>query len=698
MKQYFSLRLYLEGLKRIKIAGIAASIAVILLNAALPVIQIMDNKWSYFRGERSVTSVSPGEFMPFSCLLLIFSAVFVYSMFSYLNERNRSDFFHAIPQKRLCVYLSFLAAILSWIAAILLASTIVNTVLYGFAKFYTVNLSVIFVTPLVYLLGCTMIVGFMALAMTLTGTVVSNLLIFTLLLLFVRTVGQIFITCLEELAPVVEIESSFLRFFRIDFFLPFSLFTVSLSTADNCFGNGPLLLYSLGVALLLLVLGGVVYVFRRSETATKSAPNKVMQHIYRSAVTLPFFLLLVMNYICNGFFEPSLMTILFILAILVYCIFELMTTKKIRMLVKALPLIVIPIALSAVFTGAVYLERNAILNDIPTVDEIASVGTYTPDRVYSHTYHELRTVDCTVENEEARAIVQRALTKTVDEIRNEPQSYPGQKEEYWQTITVRICLKNGRKMGRVVKMSADEYKRFHELLLESDEYINGYLALPDSREVDSVRTAGFSVNDEAAKRLWASFLLEYSALTKEQKIAYHDIDEYNDTASVGTLIVDGMYRFVSFRSQYRIYYEYTPKTAQMLLEAKEQCGWLFFDTEEIDVYKKCLADTERSYDIRFEMTYLNGKYVEEVDFFVGNSKTLPREDVIGILDFITARAGISSYSADKNLVHLSIGFYSADKDIGAMSTLDESDGIDAVVFFRDEDLEELRAKLEPLVK
>lgn len=697
MKQYFSLRLYLEGLKRIKIAGIAASIAVILLNASTPVIQIMDNNWSYFRGERSVTSVAPGEFMPFSFLLLIFSAVFVYSMFSYLNERNRSDFFHAIPQKRLCVYLSFVAAILSWIAAILLASTIVNTVLYGFAKFHTVNVSVVFVTPLVFLLGCAMIVGFMTLAMTLTGTVVSNLLIFTLLLLFVRTVGQIFITCLEELAPVVEIESSFLRFFRIDFFLPFSLFTVSLSSVDNCFGNGPLLLYSLGVALLLFVLGGVAYVFRRSETATKSAPNKVMQHIYRSAVTLPFFLLLVMSYICSGF-EPSLMTILLILAILVYCIFELMTTKKIRMLVKALPLIVIPIALSAVFTGAVYLERNAILNDIPSLDEIASVGTYTPDRVYRHTYHELRTVDCTVDAEEARAIVQRALTKTVDEIRNESQSYPGQKEEDWQRVTIRICLKNGRKMGRVIKMSADEYKRFHELLLESDEYINGYLALPDSREVDSVSTAGFSVNDEAAKRLWASFLLEYSALTKEQKTAYHDIDEYNDTASVGTLIVDGMYRFVSFHSQYRIYYEYTPKTAQMLLEAKEQCGWLFFDAEEIDVYKKCFADTERSYDIRFEMTYLNGKYAEEVDFFVGNSKTLPREDVIEILDFIVTRAGTSSYSADKNLVNLSISLYSVDKDIGALAKPDESDGIDTVVFFRDEDLEELRAKLAPFVK
>ncbi|MCL2503356.1 MAG: hypothetical protein FWE94_01915, partial [Coriobacteriia bacterium] len=39
----------------------------------------------------------------------------VYTAFSFLNKRNSSDFFHALPDTRSCMYVTTWAAIASWI-------------------------------------------------------------------------------------------------------------------------------------------------------------------------------------------------------------------------------------------------------------------------------------------------------------------------------------------------------------------------------------------------------------------------------------------------------------------------------------------------------------------------------------------------------------------------------------------------------
>ena len=170
MKNVFSLKLYKEGLQRIKVVGIAAAISVIFLNAVVPFIEILNSR--PYDGQdiigRSVTSVEPYEFMPFGLLMLAFAAVFAFSMFSFLNERNRSDFFHAIPKKRECVYVSFVLAILTWIFGILCVSAVLNATFYSFAEFYSVNFSVVIVTPLVLFLASAMIAAFMILEVSIT--------------------------------------------------------------------------------------------------------------------------------------------------------------------------------------------------------------------------------------------------------------------------------------------------------------------------------------------------------------------------------------------------------------------------------------------------------------------------------------------------------------------------------------------------
>ncbi len=714
MKRIFSLKLYVEGLKRIKIAGIAAAIAVILLNAAIPLIGILENRRMYGMTSIlgwSVTSVEPYEFLPFGLLMLAFGAVFAFSMFSFLNERNRSDFFHAIPHKRICVYLSFIAAIFTWIFAILTVSAGVNALLYGFSKFHSVNFSVVIVTPLVLMLASIMIAAFMTLAMTLTGTVISNSLIFVLLLLFGRTIGQIFVTALRELAPIISQGTSFLNYLEFEFSLPFALLS------GDGFANLPLIIYTVFVTLLVFAAGAVCYVRRRSETATKSAPSKLLQHVYRSAISLPFFLFMVVSIIVDGF-DASVQLLLLILALLVYCIFELMTTKKIKSLVKALPMLVIPILLSGIFTGAVFIARNAVLNQVPSVDEVESIGKKSSISSYlDPTYRELRTQDTFIDAEEAKEIVLHALERNIDNIRNNrsvwyPIEENGEKVDICTRITVQIRLENGRTLSRYIGMTEKEYERLMSLMLESYDYLEAYFGLPTSREIDSLYMRSYEFSKDEVKRLWASFLLEFSSLSREEKLAYVENSYRGD--ELNAIVVSGTYRLKSFISNYPLIYKYVPKTTQMYLEMAAEAGIIQSDMKVLEEMAEHLSKGDSPFaQSHFSLvaTLLTGEEAGS-EFFVESLKTeteIPKEEAVKMLEFLTEN-GECSYDPDNILVRFSVQLfdlikYDYDPDIVSVYSYHVSAAVDAetstiwntqiILALTQEEWEEFRTLIAP---
>lgn len=714
MKKIFSFKLYVEGLKRIKIAGIAAAIAVILLNAVIPIIAILENDVRFLSAGGYVSSVMPFEFMPVSLLMLVFGAVFAHAMFSFLNERNRSDFFHAIPHKRICVYLSFVAAIVTWIFGILIASAGVNAVLYGIAEYYAVNVSVIVITPLAFGLASTMIAAFMTLAMTLTGTTISNVLIFLLVLLFGRTIGQIFVTCLSELAPIISRGESFLNYLEFNFSLPFALLI------GEGFGNTSLILYTVFVTLLVFAAGAVCYVRRKSETATKSAPSKLLQHVYRSAISLPFFLFVVLTMITNGM-DMSTQLVLLILAILVYCIFELMTTKKIKSLVKALPMILIPILLSVVFTFAVYIARDAVLNQVPDIDDIEAVGMQ--DSVnYKPSYRDFRTNETFVESDEAKRIILNALKRDVEQIRNYGNfsfTILGENKENIdiyckETFTFR--LKNGRIFGRYLRLTEWEYERLMSIFLESFDYLGAYLDLPSSKEVDVVRVYSYNIKREDEKRLWASFVQEYNALSSKEQLAYTEASYRG--VEVGRFIVSGTYRLKSFNSHYAILYEYMPKTAKMYLDMAAETGQLQQDmmTLEMMIDQLLKIDEGKNTETQFSLTasMLTGDEAGQ-EYYVESVKSeteLPKEKAAEMLEFLVEH-GEFSLEPTNTLIRFSITLYGvvlldldydADSSYPSYSSLpyveiaaDAAEVMSTrlILALTDEEWEEFKALIEP---
>ena len=473
-------------------------------------------------------------------------------MFSFLNERNQSDFYHSIPHTRTCVYVSFTSAILTWAFGTIFVSTLVNTLFWSMASSYTFTFGTVVLGMLPYLVLSVQMAGVMILAMTLTGTRTSNFLVAILFFLFARVMCAFAVSTLEELTSVIYVDDSVFKYFTLQFFLPFALFEGVFDGDAEVYTNAALQIYSLLAGVLLLVLGEMSYRKRRSESANKSAPNKLLQHVYRFAITLPFVFLIAYSVITDGF--ESYQIIFVIIAVLVYLLYEIVTTKKLKNVAKSLPLMIVPVVVTALILGGLFVTRNTINNNKFSADQIAGFAFV---ESYSNTFEKYNTERIIVKNDEAAEIIANSLEKTIE-------------GEYEYTSirtvrqTVRIKLDNGRVVTRRIQIPSAEYTKLEEILVTSPEYSEAYLKMPHPSQVISVLSYGRYGTENTSAELYKCFYDEFNKLSYEDKMAVKfSKSQYPQVAQMG---VNGYYKSNTFHSNYSIIFEFMPLTTLKYLE------------------------------------------------------------------------------------------------------------------------------------
>ncbi len=618
LKNMFSVKMYLQGLKKIRGAGIATAITVIVTNALIPIIALIEeltrtyeaDYYSYgsdFISTRTVSEVEFWQLAPCALLIMLFAPMATFAMFSYLNERSKSDFYHSLPQRRECVAISFVSAVLTWTVGTVAVSTVLNFILWNIVPYQSASFTTLLVCLLVYVTLTLLFVGGMFLAMSITGTTVANFLIFVLLMLFLRIIGAMFIWGVDEMSNVFIAEYSPLRWLSFDYFLPYGLLMDLFGGEGNAYANIPLIIYTLAVSLAAIVLAVVCYCRRRSESAGRSAPSKKLQHVYRFAVTFPFVVILAQMIIEDGLDGYHL--VLFALALLVYLLFELITTKKAKSMLKALPLFAVPLALGVAYMAGVWGTAQAIDGVMPSSDEISGVSIL-EDR-YGSSYEELIIGDVTTDSPQAAAIISDALEKTVKgNFRYDGISY--------RYIDVKIEIKGGRTVYRRVRMPDTDYYKLIEIMESSEKNDGKYLRLPSDDDITNIYVSGAGIFTSDAKELWNSFKEEYALLDDAQKKIIKDYatgrghDYSYGMEKVEVEIVDdkmtyispeqfsyenyvwieinGRYGLTYFHSSYPIIPELMPKTAQryyqLYAETQHSSGqeFAFFEaSSRIDV-------------------------------------------------------------------------------------------------------------------
>ena len=559
MKNIFSSKLYLQGLRKVRTLGVAMAIVMIALNAWIPLTHINKTQ-QIINGTISVKTVEAGQFAPFGLLFLIFVPLLVYNMFSYLNERKASDFFHALPQKRICIYISFMSAILTWITSVLLLSTMINSVLWSAAKYYTATADVIVLTTLGFFILALVMAGFMALAMMLTGTAVANCLVFFLFSLFIRAFGMFFLYGLDYITSMFNPMHSWLRIFEWEFFLPLGIFVeVADSGSTNAvFSNAGMLIYWFVVAILLWVAAGIAYCLRKSESATKSAPNKIMQNIYRIGVTFPFMMLGAFLYITDDGLYLFLLCML--VAFLVWVIFELLTTKKVKNVLRSLPLFLIPVLMTVGFFASLYGTRDFIKNNTPDRDQIIGAKI---DVSATGKQNFINTVLAVTETNstETLNLVYQAIQDTKI---CENMTYQERRDQgYIYRDTVIVRLRSGRKIAYNLVTKIDLYTAFCEAVNVREKIILGLFS-----DENLYGIYGMDLEQPYYEEIWNALKKDFQALSDEQKDQYlSDIAYYTSGFAI---YIENTYQGMKFTQVYNIDPVYTPNAMNWLMQYYEK--------------------------------------------------------------------------------------------------------------------------------
>ena len=489
----FHFGLYKEGLKKSTFVS-ALFIALMMLGAiAVPIAQITGQmnavRHGWATGRLLVEGLGLNVFLVLA--LIAFAPILTLYLFSFLNRRNSSDFYHSIPHRRETLYISYLAAVLTWVLGGIWLCAGVSLLIYAFASTYIIlNLTSILLVTLGLSVGSILVIGATLIAMSLTGSSFSNIVTALLIIFLPRTIIYTFIELVVSTARVVSAESfGFIGnwAYNIPFGFVFSSLT-GLYSFDDILIQG--ILYTAVLGLIYLGLGLWLFRIRKSETAQSPATNKIAQTAIRVAlafvVCIPAVAIITEG--SHGHLDLLPILILYAIAVLVYFAYELITTKKLSHVTRALPGLGILLLVNILFITGVNVTQNAILGRQFQVDQIASVriqnlsGMRSGDLSYED--HRARLVS--IEDSKLTEILLEALARDVDALR-------GRDHNFWNevrlTSTFLFETRSGGNVQRTIRLTEAHFAAIMQRLNEHEAYRTAQLTLPE-RPVDiSIETA-----------------------------------------------------------------------------------------------------------------------------------------------------------------------------------------------------------------
>jgi|GEM_PF-3200146 len=539
----FNTKLYFDKLKQLKLIGIICGIIALLFSAAPP---IMKGAIKLDYSELSVQMglqyelVAPSIAASISGLIpyvFVASILLVFSAFSFLNKRNGSDYYHSLPNTRLCTYLSIIAAVFTWLFATIMI-TIFAT--WGIYAVFGLAFNYHFIPFLLlgYCAACLLIVGVTLVAVSVSGTRFTNILLVFLLLFLPRLILLIFAGAITYVAEIV-------RFIDLGWFLnptiniPFGLafdsvrgfLPIAWTPTAPALLNPAAIIYTFVLGFVFLVLGGVCFQKRSSETAGNGIPNDTLRTIFRCAIPLPFLMLPVFLFL-SWYKYPKLYSadlfgsllfalIVIIIALGCYFLFEIISAKSGKKTIKTLPWFLLPVGISVALAFGATFYGNSLLNIKTKAEDIASIqiigntasgfglgGIFEGVSFYD-TYSSCLLNEIIYQDPEIIEIFCNNLNRTTENINNDNGSF-GEGYIVNELCGVTFTTKSGKKFSRSFTLNGNEVKILLQCLSKYPAYQEKISLLPPDSEINYVFIEGLDVAQ--TKEVWESFKKEYASL------------------------------------------------------------------------------------------------------------------------------------------------------------------------------------------
>lgn len=538
-KRVFDPALYFDALRQLRMIGIAATVVMTIAALLLPVaklVAVLSEPAGVNIGIESIVYYSANPFIVLS--FVVVAPLLTLTAFSFLNKRSGSDFYHAAPNNRLSLFFSLFAAVATWLLIALVVSTLLSVLFWlCTSTWFHLNMVSALVTFFNMLAASLYVAAAVALAMCVTGTTFTNVVVSLLIIFLPRLLVLVFTEILASNMPLVS-ALDVLPFMSSQYNVVTNLiYGVLLGNGFGdtfTFAKGGL--YTLVVGLLFLAAGAVLFVRRRSESAGHAAPNRILQAVYRLACAMVICLIPCAGILStvldpgNRFYSSDIffIVVLYIIAVLVYFGYELITTRKWKRLLQAVPALGILALLNLGFIGGVYGAYQGILNTRPTAEEIRSVRLVS-NRVdkyyYQETYFDVGTEKIRLEDETVRQIAADRLAASIDMVKR--GTYYGNN---FQRVSMAIELK-GRTIYRNVLMPEKNMTELTRQLGKDTDFRDLYMKLPAPGEKDTTVSVTGIEDQKTAEQI-------YNTLREE----------------IQTLGFEKWYTFVSQKNGNRYYY------------------------------------------------------------------------------------------------------------------------------------------------
>lgn len=493
--------------------------------------------------------------------------IMILFLFSFLNKRNTSDFYHSIPVKRECLCISYLASIFAWILLIVMGSTAITCITVACCSYVKINISSIFISTAAILVAALCTLGAGLLAMSLTGTYFSNFSVSLMILAFPRLIIMVFMSILSSIIEIIDFNLTSTIFdYRLNIVL--GTFFNGLFSNDVLYSTENILpiIYTFVLALVYMGLGIFFFVRRRSEIATMPASNSKVQLLFRliPAIAISFIPIGLISQIIWDEQELDADTILaivvlYIIVLLTYFLYELISSRKLSVMLASAKQLWILILSNIVFLVLIGCGRAVILNNVPVASEVSYVQISNDNSSSSNYFSEMRK-NVKITDPNVIADTTSALSYTVNAVKTNSRFR-------YKNGSATVKFKVGaRTIERKIYFDTlDSYNKLQYDLANCDDYINIYRNLPEFDKIKDINLfAGgekLSLSNSDLREIYECYVEDCQNIPGSVLLDESGTSPYYDQA-----YFSGTYSTLTSNYRFNMYVGKSEKTLLMIMD------------------------------------------------------------------------------------------------------------------------------------
>lgn len=627
----FNAGVFWEAFNQLKIVGFIATAVYLVAGIFIPIGYLIGGIADGYCEKFDV-----GYFAVLYALVYIFVPVMMMVIFFWLNKRHSCDFYHALPIKRESMYVNTILAVLLWVVVIFAAATVFPMCFAGISPKLSVNMEEFWQIIGYMFAGCIQMIGVFSIGIMITGNGFTNVIASLMVLAVPRGLLTGIIGMVSEFMPFVEINLSS-SLLNPQYNICFGGFIYSLLwSSDAEISIMAPIIYSTLLGIIYMVFAGILFKRRKSESASQPSTNKVVQSICRM-IPAYVFALLSLYFILYAVIleEPDseyifLATLFLIISILVYFIYELITTRRWRSVGKSAKQLPIFIGI-VVFTGfSIWGGTTFALKRDISADEIKYIEVEHIDRL-----GELAKNDkVTIKDENTNQIIEKAYKRQLENYL-EGRYYLCYEGE---GITVGIN-QGGATFYRIVYLTEKEMDAFMDAYVDSLRDGEVKLELPKYSKIDYLYLSLDLLDESQLEDLYEVLREELKTVNYADLISpdYNEVAAYLSIENYDDLYDDYMYCSVPISDA-------TPKTKAVLISMLYQ-NETKTDNRYIIDYLTGL-DNYTDIEVNLDITIVSKDDIESYSIMIAPDET-------GTDEFVNVLRQISESTYGNNVVYIS---------------------------------------------